>query len=285
MMAIIEGILVAIIWASSFVFIKLGLEYIGPFTLAGLRYFIAALVLLPWLVRQRVEIIALPRTMWLRLALLGLLAYTIANSAFNIGLRTLPATMMSLLMSFNPLLVFVAAMIWLKEIPSRRQIIGLAVALIGSVLFFWGGLKAEEISGLAIALVGIVAFSAFGVLGREVARDGQVNTLLLTALPLAIGGGCLLLVALPIEGKPAMTASVWGLVLWLAVVNTALAYMLYNHALQKMTALEMNVLLNISPLVTAMWAWLLLGERISLIQGIGIVIAIVGISLVQQRPK
>jgi drug/metabolite transporter (DMT)-like permease len=89
MIPIIEGILVAVIWASSFVFVKMGLIYMGPLTMAGLRYFLAAMVLLPWLVRKHVEVASLPRSMWLRLALMGLCAYTIANGAFYWGLRYL----------------------------------------------------------------------------------------------------------------------------------------------------------------------------------------------------
>jgi drug/metabolite transporter (DMT)-like permease len=51
-------------------------------------------------------------------------------------------------------------------------------------------------------------------------------------------------------------------VLWLAAVNTALGYILYNHALQVLTAFEMNVMLNLSPLWTALMAWFLLSERL-----------------------
>jgi drug/metabolite transporter (DMT)-like permease len=131
--------------------------------------------------------------------------------------------------------------------------------------------------------LGLVAFSAFGVLGRDVARQQQVSTLVLTALPLGIGGASLLLVGLPLEGFPHMTATAWGLVLWLAVLNTAVAYILYNHALQTLTALEMNVLLNVTPLVTALWAWFLLAERLTWIEGVGMVVALIGIGLVQQR--
>ncbi len=186
------------------------------------------------------------------------------------------------MMNLNPLLIFIASLVWLKEYPSRRQGLGLLVALLGSGLFFSGGLKPGASLGLGIALVGLVAFSAFGVLGREVARERKVNTVLLTALPLAIGGLCLLLVAIPAEGLPHLTAKAWGLVLWLAVVNTALAYALYNHALKELTALEMNVLLNISPMITALWAWILLGERLSGIAWIGMIVTVVGVALVQQ---
>jgi drug/metabolite transporter (DMT)-like permease len=117
-----------------------------------------------------------------------------------------------------------------------------------------------------------------------VVRGQKVDTLSLTAIPLALGGGCLLLVALPLEGLPHASPVTWGLVLWLAAVNTALGYILYNHALQVLTAFEMNVMLNLSPVWTALMAWFLLGERLSLLQWIGMVIVIVGVMLVQ-RPR
>ncbi len=140
-------------------------------------------------------------------------------------------------------------------------------------------------TGTGNCVVGLVAFSAFGVLGREVARDRKVSTLLLTALPLAIGGVSLLLIGVPLEGLPHMTMTAWGLVVWLAVINTALAYVIYYNALKVLTALEMNVLLNITPLLTAIWAWFLLGEQLTTVEWVGMLVAVVGIGLVQQRRK
>ena len=99
---------------------------------------------------------------------------------------------------------------------------------------------------MAILSIGLISFTLFGVLGREAARGRKVDTLYLTAIPLALGGGLLLLVALPLEGLPHASPGTWGLVLWLAAVT--LGYILYNRALQSLTTFEMNVLLNLSPL-------------------------------------
>ena len=59
--------------------------------------------------------------------------------------------------------------------------------------------------------------------------------------------------------------------------------MLYNHSLQVLTALEMNVMLNLSPLGTAALAWLLLDERLSFIQIVGMFTTIIGVVLVQRE--
>ena len=280
--AIAEGILATLIWASSFVFVKIALNYMGPLTIAGLRYFLASLLLLPFVAHPKNT--KHPRTskIWLRLFFIGFCAYAIGNGAMFWGLKYLPATTGSFMMGFLPLLILFGAVVWLKEIPTRRQLMGVIVALAGSVMFFSTRFQIGEPMGLGIFGVGLVGFLFFGILGREVAREQIVDTLSLTAIPLAFGGGLLLLVAIPLEGLPAFSAAGWGIVLWLAVINTAFAYVLYNHSLQVLTALELNVLLNLSPLGTAVLAWLLLDERLTTIQMIGMITAIIGVVLVQR---
>lgn len=284
-LALFETLLVTILWASSFVLVKLALTEIGPLTTAGLRYFIAFLVLTPFLIHKRDSFrMVKPRT-WLVLVLIGLCAYTIGNGAFFWGLQYLPATTTSFLMSVNPVLILLAGIWWLKEVPTRIQVFGVVVCLAGSVLFFSNGLKADELLGLLFTIVGVLGFSLFGILSRAVARERQVDTFTLTAVPMGFGGGILLLLAIIIEGVPHLSLRVGGILLWLALPNTAIAYMLYNHSLRNLTALEMTVMLNLSPLGTALLAWIILGERITLIQLVGMFVLIVGVVLVQQRSR
>ncbi len=283
--ALAESLLVALIWSSSFVLVKAALPYTGPLMLAGLRYFVAFLVLLPFMLRRRQPAAPLSSRTWLQLAALGLSAYTLGNGAVFWALKYLPATTTSFLLSFTPLLVLLASLFWLKEIPTRWQVAGMGITMAGSALFFSGGLQPGEPLGLLGMAAGLVGFAAFGALGRGVARTRQVDTLSLTAIPLAIGGAALLGAAVPAEGWPAFSWTGLGIVLWLAVVNTAAAYMLYNHALKTLTAVEMNIMLNLSPLGTALLAWFFLGETLTWLEIAGICVMILGVILVQQRGK
>jgi probable blue pigment (indigoidine) exporter len=284
--AVIEGLLVAVIWASSFVFVKMALAYMGPFTIAGLRYFLGFLILLPFVVPRLRALRGLPPRLWIRLIILGIVAYTIANGAFYLSLRYLPAVTLSFVNSLGPLLVLFAGVIWLQEIPARLQVMGVVISLVGGVLFFSPGLRGGEPLGMAIAAIGMISFVAFGILAREVAKDRHIDALSRTAIPLAVGGVTLLLIAIPLEGLPTLTLSGWAIVLWLALVNTSLAYVLYHHSLQELTALEMNVLLNLCPLGAALLAWLLLGETLTAVQILGMVVVVFGVTLVQRmRPR
>jgi drug/metabolite transporter (DMT)-like permease len=276
------GLLVSLIWASSFVIIKVGLAHTGPLTLAGLRYFSAFLLLLPLLALNR----GLTRNpapgQWARLFLMGLFAYPLSNGALFWGLQYVPATTGAFLHSLLPLPTLFLAVLWLREVPSGFQVAGLVVALAGSSLFFSPGLGAGDPLAIVVVLLGVLAFAVFTVLSRGVLMAGRVATLPLTALPLGFGGGLLLLAALPLEGTPPSLAG-WMAVLWLAVVNTALAYGLYNWSLRTLTALESNVLLSLSPLATALLSSLFLSEGVTALQVIGLLVAMLGVLMVQRR--
>ena len=71
------------------------------------------------------------------------------------------------------------------------------------------------------------------------------------------------------------------IVAWLAIINTALGYILYNHSLQELTALEMNMVMSLSPLFTALLGWFMLGEGLSPVQFAGMLVMIAGVILVQ----
>ena len=142
--AIIEALLATIIWASSFVFVKMILSNIGPLTIAGLRYFLAFLVLLPFMMRRKQALQSIAPKTWFHLTLIGLSAYTVGNGALFWGLKYLPATTTSFLVGISPLLILIGGVIFLNEVPSRLQIIGLIISLVGNAVFFSSGLQPGE---------------------------------------------------------------------------------------------------------------------------------------------
>lgn len=285
LLPLLTALLVTIIWSSTFVIVKFGLETLGPLTIAGLRYTIGAFTLLPFLLLRKTDRKPISRNLWLRLILIGISSYTIGNGALFWGLKYVPATTGSFLMGLIPLLVMIGGALFLREIPTGWQILGVLISLLGSGVFFWGGLKPGEPLGIAVLVFGLVGFMAFSLLGRGIARERSLDTLALTTLPLLIGGMVSVFLALAVEGVPQFTPRAILVVLWLALVNTSLGYLLYNHALRDLTALEMNMVMNLTPLFTALLSWLLLGERLKVYQGIGMLVMIAGVVLVQVGKK
>jgi drug/metabolite transporter (DMT)-like permease len=280
--AIGESLLVTLIWSSTFVIVKIGLETLGPLTLAGLRYFLGAVVLLPVLIKRQSLKTPISKELWLRLILIGVSAYTIGNGALFWGLKYVPATTGSFMLSLIPLFVLAGGALFLREIPTGWQIFGVFLSLVGSALFFSSGMGPGEPKGIVIVSIGLAGILVFNLLGRGIARDGKLDTLTLTALPLAIGGLLSMVLALIVEGIPQFSPKSIIIVLFLAVVNTTLGYLLYNHSLRELTALEMNMILNLSPIFTAILSWVLLGETLGTIQILGMMVVIVGVIFVQR---
>jgi drug/metabolite transporter (DMT)-like permease len=282
LIASVEALLLALVLGSTLVVSKIVLNFLGPLTLTASRYLLAFLFLLPFIPHKN-PFRHWPRRTWLFLLLIGVSFYAVGNGALIVGLRFLPATTDALLLNMVPLLVLAAGGIWLKELPTRLQLIGVVIGMLGGFLFFSSGLAGGKQLGLVIVSVGLLGNAAYGLLGRALAREGRVDTVSLTAIPLALGSLLLFPFALLIEGTPRLVPQAWAFVLLLAAINTALAYVLYNHALKVLAAFEVSVILSITPLITALWSWFLLGEGLRNIQMIGMVVMIVGVALVQGR--
>jgi len=282
-LALGQMLIVVLIWSSSFVGVKAALRYTGPLTIAAFRYFLAFLFLFPWLLRHQHLFQQLKRTHWLRFALMGIAQYTIGNGVLYIAMKTLSATTGSLALCLLPIPVFFLGVLYLKERMSWLRLLGLIATIGGSFLFFSRGLAPGEPRALFLLSAAVLCASAFPVLGREFARGNQVNTTVLTALPLGIGGGILVILASTLEGIPRMPLLGWGIIVGLAVINTLVPYLLYSHALRTLHAVEANLIVSLTPLGTSLIALGALGERLSPIQFAAMVMMMGGACLVLWR--
>jgi len=284
-LAIVEVLIVTTIWGSSFILVKRGLDYFGPLTIAGLRYMLGCILLLPLVLNRSFKINSLPRRTWLKLFLLGLSAFAIGNGVLFWGMQYTSATTASFMLNLTPLIVLFVSVPWLREVPTRLQVLGVIVCIAGGWLYFARGLSADPPSALLIMLIALLGFAFFALLGRDLSRVRTTNPLALAAFPLGMGGSIALLIGLLREGLPSAPLNGWLIILWLGAINTAFAYMLYYHALQVLTALELNTILNMSPLVTGLLAWLLLGDSLMQTQVAGIIVVIASVAIVQIKNR
>lgn len=285
--AVAQAIFVTFLWSTSWVLIKLGLEEMPALTFAGTRYLLAFVVLAAALVSRRslrAALARLTRRDWLILALLGLVFYTFTQGAQFVALAYLPAISLSLTLSFTPGLVALAAIPLLGERPTRLQWLGLALFFVGIYVYFAPLRAPSTLAGALAAAVALIANSAGSMLGRRVNRDARYHPLLVTVVSMGIGSAVLLAAGLVIEAPPRFSATGWLLILWLAVVNTALAFTLWNHTLRRLTAMESSLVNNTMLIQIALLAWLFLGEPLGGREILGILLAGGGIVAVQLRP-
>ena len=283
--AILQALLVTLIWSASWVLIKVGLADIPPVMFGGLRYFIAFLCLAALAVRSaqtRAAVSRLTRRQWFLLLLLGFTFYTVTQGAQFVALTSLPAVTLSLMLNFTPVVVLGMGVVMLGERPTLRQAAGIAVFLLGTLIYFWPvSFPAEQIFGLVVGFVCMFANGFSGVLGRYVNRDGAISPLVVTVISMGIGSIILLGAGVITEGMPALRLSDWALIVWLAVVHTALTFTLWNITLRTLSAVESSVINNTMLVQIALLAWLFLGEIITTQGVVGLLLATVGILVVQ----
>jgi probable blue pigment (indigoidine) exporter len=280
-LALVAGLVTSALWGSSFVLIRVGLDHAGPLTLGGLRYFLAYLVFVPLAAIGRLlPAVRTPR-IWLALAALGILAYPVANGLLFPALAHVRPATASFIFNQQPLLVLLLGMLALGEWPRPLQVAGFAAAVAGGLVYFGAPEPGRSGGWLLVVAASALAFAAYSVLARAVARGGEVGTVALTAWPLGLGGLVMLVLGVGLEGWPRPSGALVLIVLWLALANTALAYALWNRALHRLQAFELNVLLALGPLETALIGWLVLGEVPRPQQWLGMAVALAGVLLVQ----
>lgn len=277
------GLLTTFLWASSFVLIKVGVGHIGPLTLAAFRYTIAFLILLPIAIRvDGSSFRNFSGGVWLRLALIGIAGYPLANGLLFWSLTRIPPTTSSFTFNLTPFLVLLIGVFALREMPTLAQWLGFAVTAVGIAVFFALPLGQGEVIGVIATACGALGFAWFTVQARGLARVQRMGAVSLTAWPLGIGGVILLIIAFLVEGIQSWDLTALFVVLWLAVLNTAIANAVWMRALGSLKAFELSVLMTIMPVETALISWLAVGEEFTANKLLGIALVVPGVLLVQR---
>lgn len=284
--AVLQALFVVFLWGTSWVFVKIGLQNIPPVTFAGLRYFLAFVCLLVVLLfnRSRSELKELSRSDWIRFILLGILLYAGTQGAVFVALTYLPAVTVNLLWSFSSVAIALLGAALLSERPRALQWIGMSLAVLGAVIYFYPvELPQNQTFGLMVAFVGVLTNAFASILGRDINRLSRHSPLVITVISMGVGSILLLGAGIAVEQTPTLDLQSWGIVLWLALVNTAFAFTLWNHTMRTLTAMESGIINGTMLVWVAIFAVIFLGETITGKEAVGLIAASLGTIVVQVR--
>lgn len=284
--AIIQALFVVFLWATSWVFIKIGLKDIPPLTFAGLRYILAFVCMLVVLLFNdaKIEIKQLPAKEWGLFILLGFLFYAITQGASFLALAYLPAVTVNLFWNFSSVLVALLGIYWLSEKPTSFQWIGILIALVGAVIYFYPvSIPKAQVVGIIASFVGIIANAISSIMGRGINRSKDHHPLVVTVVSMGAGSILLLGIGLYTEGLPMIDIKGWGIIIWLAIVNTAFAFTIWNHTLRTLTAVESSIINSTMLIWIPIFAVTFMGETVGLKSVFGLLVAGIGTLIVQLR--
>lgn len=244
--ALLQALFVTLLWSTSWVLIKFGLkDDIPALTFAGLRYTLAFLCLLLLLAHRRASLRALPRRDWGRLLVFGLLFISFTQGMQYLALDHLPAITTSLLLSFTAVLVALLGIIFLNEQPSPLQWAGIALYLCGVLVYFYPvNIPTGQVLGLVFALLCVLGNALSAIFGRSVNRTEFIPPLTVTVISMGIGALVMLGIGGATQGLPTLSLKSWAIIGWLAVVNTAFAFTVWNLTQRTLSAVESSLINN-----------------------------------------
>jgi drug/metabolite transporter (DMT)-like permease len=164
---------------------------------------------------------------------------------------------------------------------------GVILCTLGALIFFYPvSVPKSEIVGYIAVFACLFSNSISSIMSRDVNRKARLDPLVVTTVSMGAGSVALLVGGVILQGLPHITPANWIIISWMAVVNTAFAFTLFNHTLRTLTAAESSVIVSTMLAMIAVLAWLFLGEQITWQKGIGMVLVGMGVVIVQlQRPK
>lgn len=275
-----------LIWGSQAPAGKLALRDVGPFQLVLARVVFAGLTLLLILIVQGQagavtrELRTRPKTM----ALLGFLSFFGSSGCSSAALSLLPASVSSLLTNVSPLFVALGVIVAARGRPHPGIVVGVLVGFVGLAMVIFGenpatlGGVSLNPEGVALACLGSLAWAIYIWVGQRAMAKGNPQAILVASI--CFGGAPWLALSLAngelvqLFRAPLLT---WGLLLYVGVVGTGVAYGLWTAALTRLSVASVAVFQYAIPFVTIILSALILDEKITVplvVGGIGIVAGI-----------
>ncbi len=270
--AVAQLVIINILWGASSAATKYGLAAFGPCSLAVLRFLPAALLLFALCRRQKLLVTMRPPDR-LPFFVLGFVGIALTYSILYYGVARTTASDASLLFACEPLLIALAAFLFLRERLRAAQWAGLLLGLVGIRLIAGAGL------GNWIALLGLSFECGTSVIGKRL--TGRYPGLLVVAWELLIGSLLLLPVALweIAHHPPVITSSALMGTVFLALICTALCYGVWYRLMERFPVSQLAVFILIQPLCGPLWGWGLRGEGLRPQSALGGALVIAGIAL------
>jgi drug/metabolite transporter (DMT)-like permease len=277
----VELTLLGAIWGASFMFMRVAAADFGPFPLVAMRLAFGALVLTPFLWRARAQF---TRLLWLRIAGIAMMNATVPLTLFAWAAERAPAGIGAISNGMTVMFTALVAFGLFGERIGARRLTGLIIGFVGVIILASG--RTAGVSVAPAALAGTAASLCYGI-GINLVRRYLTPYPPAAVAAAALTTGAVLLAPLAVWNwphHPLPTAS-WVSALLLGVVCTGFAFVLYYRLVARIGAPRTSTVTYLIPLFGVIWAWLLLGEPLTMTMAIAGALILAGVALSQQRAR
>ncbi|ANU38910.1 DMT family transporter [Vibrio scophthalmi] len=277
----------SLLWGGSFFFVGVAVQELPPLTIVTLRVGLAAITL--WLV-VLVSGIRLPSgpKVWRSFLGMGLLNNVIPFALIVWGQTQIASGLASILNAATPIFAVVVAGILLPdERITPLKCLGVALGFVGVVVMI-GVPASSDVSNVLpqLAIIGAaLSYSFAGVYGRRFKGFG-INPILTAAGQVTASTLVLLPITFVVEGVPNIanvSSNIWGAIVGLAIISTAVAYILYFKILERSGATNVLLVTLLVPVSAILLGSLFLNETLQTIHFVGMALIALGLSAIDGR--
>jgi drug/metabolite transporter (DMT)-like permease len=284
---LVVWLLLCLIWGSTWLFIKLGLRDLPPFTFAGVRFIIAALILAA-VVAWRRKPLPRGRKEWGLILVTGILSFSINYGTVFWGETRISSGLAAILQTIIPVFGLLIAH---YHLPDERitvmKLCGVLLGISGVAIIFSNQMTHEGPAALwgSVAIV-VGAFSVAYANVLVKAWGGRIDSATLALGQMICGLIPLLLIGITTEGNPFKLR--WtGLALlslgYLALVGSAIAFLLYYWLVRNIKVTNTMLIPLATPLIAVVLGMIVLGESLTWRIAVGGLVIMSGIGLIVTR--
>ena len=268
-------------WSSGFIGGTMASATGAVFAVLFWRFLAVGLMLAPWTLGS---VMRLPVRALLMQTLIGALAMFVylagVTKAIDLGV---PAGLAALITALQPMATAALAGIVLGESVTRRQWLGLGIGFAGVALAVGGGLGSAPFHAYGLALASMAAITAATLIAK---RRSDALPLVPTLGWQSLVSAALFLPLALMEGSamPRFDPAFVQAVAWYVLFSTIGAYGLYWTCLARSSATRVSSLIYMTPPTTALWAYLMFGEALTMAAAAGFVVCLAGILIAGRKP-
>jgi drug/metabolite transporter (DMT)-like permease len=277
-----------LVWGSTWLAVKIGLETAPPFWFATLRFIIAFVVLGAIILLRKPDYSRVKRNLG-KIFTAGFLAYGFCYATIYWGQRFISSGTAAVLFASIP---FFVALFSVRMLPDERvtplKVIGIVIGFSGLVVIFFGDISLRGSNALWGATMIVVSSAAAGFTAVFIKRHlREIDSLLLTHTQMIPGLLFLLILALIFEDFSAFELSRNSILpaLYLAIFGTAFAFWGYFYLLARINAVKLSLIGFLTPVIALSLGWLVLDESITIRFAGGVVLVLAGIWFASRERK
>jgi drug/metabolite transporter (DMT)-like permease len=288
-MKVLIWLILCLIWGTTWIFIKIGLEDLPPIGFAALRFILAVLILA---VIIKIQKIPLPRTssQWKLIALTGVLQFSINYSMVFWSEQYISSGLAAVLQAMITVFGLLLAWFFLPdERITKLKIFAVCMGVIGVAVIFIEQLQIESVwafAGCVAIVVGAYAAAQASILIK--AKGGPIHPAALVFGQMICGLPLIMIYSLLREGSPLNYHWTWravGSVLYLTVLGTIAAFWLYYILLSKIESTKAMMISLVTPLIAVVIGGIFLGEKLPAQTFAGGLLILSSIGLIVFRKK